>query len=92
MNPIRFGVIGLRRGQSLVRACHAVGGATVNALYDLDHEKGQSVAASIGATFYADLDAFLGASIDAVVVASPIPYHATQSIAALAAPTVKHQL
>lgn len=85
MPPIRFGVIGLRRGQSLVRACHAVGSAKVSALYDLDQEKGQSIAHSIDATFYGDFDAFLAADIDAVVVASPIPHHATQSIAALRA-------
>ena len=85
MKPIRFGVIGLRRGQSLVNACQAVGGATVNALYDLDAAKGQQMAADIHATFYADFEAFLGAEIDAVVVASPIPHHAAQSIAALRA-------
>lgn len=85
MKPVRFGVIGLRRGQSLVRACQAVGGATVAALYDLDEQKGREMAESIGATPYADFDAFLGAEIDAVVVASPVPYHATQSIAALKA-------
>ena len=83
MNPIRFGVIGLRRGQSLVSACQAVGGATVAALYDLDAQKGQGMADAIAATYYADFDAFLGAEIDAVVVASPVPYHAQQSIAAL---------
>ena len=89
MKPIRFGVIGLRRGQSLVNACQAVGGAadgaTVNALYDLDAAKGQSMAASIQANFYDDFEAFLDAEIDAVVVASPIPHHAAQSIAALQA-------
>jgi predicted dehydrogenase len=85
MNPIRFGVIGLRRGQSLVNACQAVGGATVNALFDLDASKGHNAANAIGAKFYNDLDHFLAADIDAVVVASPVPYHAAQSIAALQA-------
>jgi predicted dehydrogenase len=85
MNPVRFGVIGLRRGQSLVSACHAVGSATVNALYDLDAQKGRAIADAIQAEFYTDFEAFLDAEIDAVVVASPIPYHATQSIAALSA-------
>ncbi len=83
MDTIRFGVIGLRRGQSLVRACQAVGGAAVTALYDVNAETGEELAQSIGATFYADFDAFLNAAIDAVVVASPVPYHARQSIAAL---------
>jgi predicted dehydrogenase len=83
MKPTQIGVIGLRRGQSLVRACQAVGGATVTALYDLDGAKGRSAAESIQAQFYDDMDAFLQAEIDAVVVASPVPYHAGQSIAAL---------
>jgi predicted dehydrogenase len=83
MNPVRFGVIGLRRGQSLVRACQAVGGATVSALYDLDARRGRAAADAIQAHYYTDFDAFLTAEIDAVVVASPVPYHTTQSIAAL---------
>jgi predicted dehydrogenase len=83
MKPIKLGVIGLRRGQSLVEACHAVGGATVSALYDLDAEKGRMAAEQIQATFYSDFEAFLNTQIDAVVVASPVPYHAAQSIAAL---------
>lgn len=83
MNSLRFGVIGLRRGQSLARACQAAGDAVVTALYDLDATKGRSMAAAIQADFYAEFDAFLAAPVDAVVVASPIPYHAAQSIAAL---------
>ena len=46
---IRFGVIGLRRGQSFVRVCQAVGGATVTALYDIDGEWAAAVAAEFGA-------------------------------------------
>jgi predicted dehydrogenase len=80
-----LGVIGLRRGQSLVRACQAVGQATVTALYDLDTAQGEQAARTFGARFYADFEPFLNAAIDAVVVASPIPFHAAQSIAALEA-------
>jgi predicted dehydrogenase len=43
------------------------------------------VAAQIGAVPYADLDAFLAADFDVVVVASPLPFHAAQAIAALEA-------
>lgn len=85
MDTIRFGVIGLRRGQSLARACQAVGGAAVTALYDVNTDTGLHLAQAINATFYADFDAFLAADFDAVVVASPVPYHARQSIAALEA-------
>lgn len=80
---IRFGVIGLRRGQSFVRVCQAVDGATVTALYDIDNEKVSHAAAEIGAQAFTDYEAFLKAGIDAVVVASPVPFHAEQAIAAL---------
>lgn len=83
MNPIRIGVIGLRRGQSLVAACQAAGGATVTALFDLDPDQGRAAAGAIQATYYAELESFLAAPIEAVVVASPVPHHAAQSIAAL---------
>ena len=83
MEPVRFGVIGLRRGQSFVRICQAVGGTRVAALYDLDAARAVTVAAAIGARAYDDFAAFLDADIDAVVVASPLPHHAEQAIAAL---------
>ncbi len=82
---IRFGVIGLRRGESFLRACEAVGGATVVALHDLDETRLNEAAGAIGAEPYTDLDAFLAADVDVVVVASPLPYHAEQAIAALQA-------
>jgi predicted dehydrogenase len=85
MDRIRFGVIGLRRGQSFVRVCQAVGGAIVTALYDIDLPRAEEVGARIGARAFGDLEAFLNAEIDAVVVASPLPYHAEQAIAALGA-------
>jgi len=85
MAAIRFGVIGLRRGQSFVHICRAVGGAAVTALYDIDAERVALVAAEIGARAFTDFPAFLDADIDAVVIASPLPFHAAQSIAALGA-------
>jgi predicted dehydrogenase len=80
---VRFGVIGLRRGQSFVRVCRAAQGAEVTALYDIDAARVQVAAAEIGATAFTDYDAFLNADIDAVVVASPLPFHPDQAIAAL---------
>lgn len=80
---IRFGVVGLRRGQSFVRVCQVVGGATVTALHDIDGERAVATAAGIGAQAFTDYDAFLGSGIDAVVIASPLPFHARQAIAAL---------
>jgi predicted dehydrogenase len=85
MDTIRFGVIGLRRGHSFVKVCHAVGGATVTALYDIDEARAAQAATEIGARAYIDFDAFLAADVDAVVIASPVPYHAGQAVAALGA-------
>lgn len=83
---IRFGVIGLRRGQSFVRACRAVGDMEVAALYDVDGERAAHVAAELGApAAFNDIEAFFAAATDAVVIASPVPFHAEQAAAALAA-------
>lgn len=80
---IRFGVVGLRRGKSFVRVCNSVGGATVTSLYDIDAETVGRAAQDIGAQAFSDYDAFLASEIDAVVIASPVPFHAQQAIAAL---------
>jgi predicted dehydrogenase len=82
---IRFGVIGLRRGQSFVRVCRAAQGAEVIALFDVDAERVEASAAEIGAQAFSDFDDFLNADLDAVVVASPVPFHAEQAVAALKA-------
>lgn len=80
---IRFGVIGLRRGQSFVRICKALGGADVTALFDIDGERAGEVAARIGARPFTDYEKFVDSEIDAVVIASPLPFHASQAISAL---------
>lgn len=87
---IRFGVIGLRRGASFVRVCNAAQGATVTALYDIDVDAVGSAAAEIGAKPFTDFDDFLASDIDAVVIASPLAFHAPQ--AALAMRAGKHVL
>lgn len=82
---VRFGVIGLRRGGSFVRVCQAARGATVTALFDIDVEAVGKAADDIGARPFSNFDAFLNADIDAVVVASPLPFHAGQAAQALRA-------
>ena len=82
---IRFGVIGLRRGQSFVRVCKAAQGAEVVSLYDIDAEKVSSAAAEIGAKPFTDYEQFLSSGIDAVVIASPLSFHAQQAVTALGA-------
>ena len=83
MNQIRFGVIGLNRGRSFAAVCRAVGGATVTAIYDVDLPRAERAAAEFDGRAFGDIETFLAADIDAVVVASPVPYHAAQAIAAL---------
>lgn len=80
---VQFGVIGLRRGQSFVRLCETVGGCDVTALFDIDCYRAGEMAAEIGATPFTDLDQFLASGIDAVVIASPLPFHAQQAVTAL---------
>jgi predicted dehydrogenase len=83
MDTIRFGVIGLNRGRSFLKICRAVGGATVTALYDVDLPRAEKTAAEIDARAFGDYEAFLQWDIDAVVIASPLQFHAAQAIAAL---------
>lgn len=85
IRPVRFGVIGLRRGRSFLRICSVVGGATVSAVYDVDFAGAQAVATELGVAAHSDFDNFLAADIDAVVIASPVPAHAGQAVAALKA-------
>ena len=83
MGAVRFGVIGLNRGRSFLKVCQTVGGASVTALYDVDLPRAEQAAKELGAQAFGDLDAFLNGPIDAVVIASPVPYHAAQAVAAL---------
>src|SRR5689334_11023100 len=80
---MRFGVIGSRRGHSFMRMCRLVGGGELTAVYDIDVPRGEKAVEGTGARVYGDLDAFLESGIDAVVVASPLPFHAEQAVAAL---------
>lgn len=80
---VRFGVVGLTRGLSFLRLCEVVGGARVTAIHDTDEERGREVAATAGATYAASMADLLDADIDAVVVASPVPFHSQHAIQAL---------
>lgn len=85
MDELRIGIIGLGRGRTYAALCRAVGGAAVTAIYDVDAARADAAAGEVGARAYPDLEAFLGAAIDAVVVASPVAFHAEQAAAALRA-------
>lgn len=84
---VRFGVVGLTRGRSFLKLCEVVGGARVTALFDTDAARGQEVAEQAGARFASSFIELLDSGIDAVVVASPVPFHAEHAVAALRAGT-----
>ncbi|MGB3329460.1 MAG: Gfo/Idh/MocA family oxidoreductase [Thermomicrobiales bacterium] len=83
MDELRVGVIGMRRGASLVDAFRHIAGARVTMLHDVDTQRLAGVAGTLGVHAEPDWDRFLAADLDAIVVASPMPFHARQAIAAL---------
>ncbi|NPV09460.1 MAG: Gfo/Idh/MocA family oxidoreductase [Anaerolineae bacterium] len=84
----KVGLVGLRRGQGLVSTLASHPQVEIAALCDLKPE----VVADLGKAYsvpdsrlYTDFDQFVQAPVDAVVIATPIEYHAPQSIAAMEA-------
>ena len=86
MKKYRVGLVGVHRGGGLVRAMAAHPQCTIRALCDVD----PAALSDSGAHFkvpdqglYTDFDGFLAADIDVAVIATPIEFHARQSIAAM---------
>ncbi len=78
-----LGIVGLRRGRGFVRVFDAHPRVEVAALCDVDEER----LAETGEAFelpedrlYTDFDSFLDAPIDIVMIATPIGFHAEQTI------------
>jgi len=88
MRKIRVGLVGCSRGKSIVRVFAAHPRVEVTALCDLDEkqlgETGQAFRLSDKALF-TQYENFLGADVDAVIIATPIAYHADQTLQALEA-------
>jgi predicted dehydrogenase len=85
-DKIRFGVIGsVRRGGSFVTNLLANPAAQITALCDIQAEQLEASAAEIGVerTFSDAEEMFDSGCIDAVVVGTPMPLHAPQSMMAL---------
>jgi predicted dehydrogenase len=83
----RVGIVGLHRGQELVQTMAAHSRVSIAALCDVD----QATLAETGGRFglsdrelFANYDDFVNAPNDIVVIATPIGFHASQAIAALA--------
>ncbi len=83
--PFRLGIVG-RRGTSSILAAQALPDLEVVALCDIDEATLHSAAEKHGiAQRYTRYEEMLDADIDAVLVATPMPLHVPQSIAALRA-------
>lgn len=83
---LRVGVAGLRRGKGFVGVLAAHPGAELIAVADLDSQVCGRVAGEFDVPRRcADFDDLLRQELDAIVIATPAPLHADQSIAALEA-------
>lgn len=82
---LRVGLVGVR-ARAFIEGLRAIPGVAVTALCDLD----STVLATLGDRFgidnrLTDYEALLTSAIDAVVIATPMPLHVPQAIAALEA-------
>lgn len=85
MSTIKVGLVG-RRGGAFVQALKAIPEAELVAMCDLDENVLRMAVERYGVRrTYTDYEAFLDSDIDAVVVATPMPLHVPQSVAALKA-------
>ena len=82
----KVGIVGVSRGKSFVSSFEAHPDMKVTALCDVD----QKLLAEVGAAFelpdsqlFEDYEAFLGADMDIVMIATPIPLHTEQTVKAL---------
>ncbi|MBI4976576.1 MAG: Gfo/Idh/MocA family oxidoreductase [Spirochaetes bacterium] len=85
MKKYRTGIVGLSRGNKLVKALSTHPQIEIAALCDLNREK----LAELGDFFtvadearYTDYDAMAASDLDIIVIATPIEQHAKQSITA----------
>ena len=87
MDCVRFGIVGaVGRGNSYVRSLLANPSTEITALCDVRLEEAQHAAAELGVEHVFDsMDALLEAAVvDAVVIGTPMQFHAPQAMAALA--------
>jgi len=81
---LKVGVVGVNRGMSLLHMFAAQKDVKVAAICDMDADRAEKVKEEVGAeSAYADYDEFLGHDTDIVAIATPLPFHVSNSIAAL---------
>lgn len=88
MDQLKVGVVGVSRGSNYVKNFGLGDRSMINAICDLKQENLAAVAKEWGLTdqqCYTEYDEFLNADIDAVVIGTPIPFHAEQVVKALKA-------
>lgn len=85
---LKVGVIGTGgMGSRHIRNIHTKTAAQIVAVMDVDQERAAAVAESVGGcAVYSDTNALINdPDVEAVVIASPDPYHATAALACIAA-------
>ncbi len=88
IKPTRFAVIGARRGRTFIHSANSLGekGVTLAAVCDCDLSALEEWKGTPGVKCYSHYEQVLNdPNIDAVCLATPVPLHARQAIAALEA-------
>ena len=81
---LKVGVVGLGRGMSLLRTFALFEDAKIVAVCDMNEERAMNVKKELSIdAAYSDYNEFLSHDMDIVVVATPLPFHVSNSIAAL---------
>jgi predicted dehydrogenase len=87
MGKLKVGLAGLSRGKGFVRVFAAHPDVEVSALCDADEARITPLAEGFkvdAKKCFTDYDTFLGADMDAVMIATPIPLHTEHTLKALA--------
>ena len=83
MRPVPIGVIGVGAlGQHHARHLAAFAEAKLIGVHDIDHARGERIAAGVGTRFFSDVERLL-AEVEAVTVAVPTAVHGSVGLAAL---------
>jgi predicted dehydrogenase len=81
---LRIGFVGANRSSGFLKAFHCSPHCEVKAVCDLNEEKATETAKPYGASVFTDYEAMLAeGGVDAVVIATPMHFHAPQAIRAL---------